>query len=180
MSSDLPGYTLFRCDREGRVGGGVGLFLRNSLSGDCLASYTNSVVQLLLVKIHQLDTVVAVMYRPPDTRQAELAPALACMESALSALPAPLPSIILCGDFNFPGSVVTWHRDEDEGFLLPRVAAHREDAAPEGKQDRLQAEKVLNLCEKWGMTQQVEEATHEVETLDLVFTSNPDMVTHHW
>ena len=116
----------------------------------------------------QLDLVVAVLYRPPDTRQAELPPALACLESTLSSLPAPLPSLLLCGDFNFPRSVISRQRDEEEGFLMPRVAAHRVEATPAGKQDRLQAQHVLALCERWGMTQQVEEATHEVEVLDLV------------
>ena len=39
---DFPNYTLFRADRgcgpdgHPRVGGGVGLYLRDDLSGDCL------------------------------------------------------------------------------------------------------------------------------------------------
>ena len=50
-------------------------------------------------------------------------------------------------------------------------------ATSAGKQDRLLAQHVLALCERWGMTQQVEEASHEVEVLDLVFTSDPDLVS---
>ena len=66
---DFPGYSLLRCDREGRQGGGVGLYLRNDLTGDILGSSDNGVCELLVVHIHQLHTVVAVAYRPPDTRQ---------------------------------------------------------------------------------------------------------------
>ena len=51
------------------------------------------------------------------------------------------------------------------------------EATSAGKHDRLLAQHVLALCERWGMTQQVEEATHEVEVLDLVFTSDPDLVS---
>ena len=63
----MPGYSLFRCDRSDRVGGGVAVFLKEDLSGDVLGSYDNGVCQLLVVQVHQLDTVLAVLYRPPDT-----------------------------------------------------------------------------------------------------------------
>ena len=71
VSHDFPGYSLYRCDRTGRQGGGVGLYLRNDLTGEILGSADNGVCELLVVHIHQLNTVVAVAYRPPDTRLSE-------------------------------------------------------------------------------------------------------------
>ena len=75
----FPGYSLHRSDRAGgRQGGGVALYIRDDLCCDILATYAavhplrgGSVCELLVVKIHQLDTVVCVMYRPPDTRLEE-------------------------------------------------------------------------------------------------------------
>jgi hypothetical protein len=76
--------TVIRCDRSGgRQGGGVALYLREDLTGDVLATYANSVCELLVVKIHQLDTVVCVLYRPPDTRLEEFAGLLKCLDETL-------------------------------------------------------------------------------------------------
>ena len=109
VTHDFPGFSLLRCDRSGgRQGGGVALYLREDFSGDILASYANSVCELLVVKIHQLDTVVCVAYRPPDTKHSEFSGLLQCLDDTLSKLPTPAPTVILMGDFNFPHSSVVW------------------------------------------------------------------------
>ena len=70
---DFPGYSLFRSDRSGgRQGGGAALYLRDDLSGDVIATFANSACELLMVKIHQLETVVWFAYRPPDTARVSL------------------------------------------------------------------------------------------------------------
>ena len=175
---DFPDYTLFRADRAGkREGGGVALYLRDELAGDIIATYSNSVVQLLIVKIHKMNTIVAVLYRPPDTRLSELAGALTCLDDTLSGLEDPIPGVVLCGDLNLRSEVVTWSRSE-EGHLVPEVAEPRATVAEGGKHDRLQAKKILQIVEKYGMTQQVEEVTHGQEILDVVFTSDQHLVSH--
>jgi hypothetical protein len=81
VSYGFPGYSILRCDRAGGVqGGGVALYLRDDLTGDILASYAqisplqgSSVCEMLVLKVHQLDTIVCVVYRPPDTRLEEFA-----------------------------------------------------------------------------------------------------------
>ena len=93
--------------------------------------------EMLVVKVHQLDTVVCVVYRPPDTRIDEFAGLLQCLDSTLSALPTPSPTVIAMEDLNFPQSCIAWKYSMD-GLLLP-VAGHREDETAGGKQDRLQA-----------------------------------------
>ena len=40
---------------------------------------------------------------------------------------------------------------------MPQVAEHRATESEGGKQDRLQARKILDIVEKYGMTQQVDE-----------------------
>ena len=73
---DFPGFSLFRCDRAGRQGGGVALYLRSDFTGDVLGTFDNGVCDLLVVHVHQLNTVIAVAYRPPDTKVAEFKPVL--------------------------------------------------------------------------------------------------------
>ena len=74
-----------------------------------LATFANSVCELLVVKIHQLETVVCVAYRPPNTAIGEFTGLLKCLDDTLSALPAPTPTIVLMGDFNFNSKCIEWN-----------------------------------------------------------------------
>ena len=98
---NMPGYTILRCDRASRDGGGVAVYLRDDLTGDVLGTFDNGVCQLLVVQVHQLDTIVAVAYRPPDTRLEEFKQMVKKLDEILSNLPSPTPIINVMGDFNF-------------------------------------------------------------------------------
>ena len=131
FSHGFQGYSLHRSDRAGgRQGGGVALYLREDLTGDILATYAQtipnrggSVCEVLVVKLY---TVVCVMYRPPDTRLEEFSVVLKSLDTTLTSLPTPAPTVVLMGDMNFPLTCITWRRSE-EGLLVPIVAGHREN-----------------------------------------------------
>ena len=171
----MPGYTVLRQDRQGRIRGGVCLFLREDLTGEVLCAYSNGVCELLIVKVYQLDTIVVVVYRPPDTCLGEFKPILNKIDKVLQNLPAPSPNITLMGDLNFPSSAVTWQMAD--GGVLPRVGGHRVTQQGDGKQVRQQAANLCDLALKYSLTQQVAEPTREKEILDLIWSSNPDLVS---
>ena len=106
VNHDFPGYSIFRCDRAGRQGGGVALYLRDDLTGELLGSMDNGVCELLVVFIHQLNTVAAVLYRPPDTRISEFSPILGELGKLLLDLGDPTPNVVLLGDFNFRSTFI--------------------------------------------------------------------------
>ena len=97
VSHDFPDYTLYRCDRVGRQG--VALYLRNDLTGEVIGSEDNGVCELLAIHVHQLNTVIRVVYRPPDTRLSEFSTILTKLDSILCNLPDPTPNIVLVGDY---------------------------------------------------------------------------------
>ena len=103
----VPGYSVIRKDRVGRQRGGVCLFLRDDLTGEVLSSYSNGVCEFLIVQVHQLNTIVTVVYRPPDTDISEFNPILKKIDKVLQNLPPPTPTIPVMGDLNFPSSVIT-------------------------------------------------------------------------
>ena len=165
----MPGYTVIRQDRHGRIRGGVCLFLRDNLTGEVLCSYSNGVCEVLIVKVYQLDTIVVVLYRPPDTDLCEFTPILNKIDSVLQNLPAPAPNITLMGDLNFPSSVITWQ--VADGLVLPRVEGHRVPAQPgNGRLVRQQAANLCDLAVKYSLSQQVTEPTREKEILDLIWS----------
>ena len=176
VTHDFPGYSIFRCDRVGRQGGGVALYLRDDLTGEILCSEDNGVCELLAVRVHQLNTVIAVLYRPPDTRITEFLPIVSKLDNILSELEDPTPNIVLMGDFNFQDKNLSWIRSDD-GLLVPLVHGHRQLSADDGVQVRQQAAKLCDVVLKHSMIQQVDQATHGREILDLLFSNNEDLVS---
>ena len=108
MLVHMPGYSILRQDRVGRQRGGVCLFLREDLTGEIIGSYSNGVCELLMVHVHQVNTVVIVLYRPPDTGLHEFNPILKKIDGVLGDLPAPSPTVTLVGDLNFPSTEMSW------------------------------------------------------------------------
>ena len=99
------------------------------------------------------------------------------IDSVLQNLPAPTPNVTLMGDLNFPSSVISWHLVD--GVLLPRVAGHRVQGDQcEGGKERLQAAKLCELAVKYNLTQQIGLPTREREILDLIWSSNPDLISN--
>ena len=106
--------------------------------------------------VHQLNTVVAVVYRPPDTRMSEFSDMLGKLDTCLASLPAPTPTIALMGDFNFPRNSLVWSRcgDDDDiasGDIVPIVAGHRDDETVGGNRtvSRLPSYVTLLLSTAW-------------------------------
>jgi hypothetical protein len=120
---------------------------------------------------------VIVLYRPPDTGLHEFVPILNKIDAVLKSLPYPAPTITLMGDMNFPASVITWQ--VIEGMIMPRVAGHRlPDHDSEGGQVRQQAAQLCDIAVKYHLTQQVGVPTRDKEVLDLIWSSNPDLVSN--
>ena len=176
VTINFPGYTIYRSDRISRPGGGVCMFLRDDISGECLVKYDNGVCELLMIKVHSFDTILAVVYRPPDTRISEFLPVLTELEKCVSNLSNPQPAVLMAGDFNFPNSVMNWV--QVDGELVPNVHNHHSDEKKEGLQSRLQASKLCDLSSSCHMTQLVDSPTCGKEALDLVFATDCSIVSH--
>ena len=102
---------------------------------------------------------------------------LKVLDTALCSLPTPTPTISVMGDFNLPVSAVKWLRN-DEGLIMPLVANHRENETLEGKQDRLQAQHLVEFASKHNLIQQVDKVTHGTEILDLIFTNDHELISN--
>ena len=81
----------------------------------------------------------------------------------------------MMGDLNFPANVMLWPRVD--GQLVPSVHGHRV-GTEDGLHVRLQAQKLCDLAIHHHMTQMVDQPTHGVEILDLVFTNDQQLVSH--
>ena len=99
----IPDYTVSRCDRSSRGGGGVCIYIRQDICHNVCLSYSNSVCEILIVKLLDPSLIIILMYRPPSSSLSEFDDVTSRARSFIATLPAPLPNIIMLGDFNMPG-----------------------------------------------------------------------------
>ena len=160
----LAGYTVFRRDRRGRIGGGVAVAVktnllprrRDDLESDC---------ECLVVQIGVLparNCLVVTMYRPPDD-PASLTQFYQCAQAVTATgLPA-----TFCGDFNL--RYLRWEAAAETGIIQHSFTRNCDR--------RLSLEFVDNL-ELHGLQQLVSEPTGESGTfLDLVLANIPGSAT---
>ena len=165
---NIHGFSILRSDRKNREGGGVVLFLRDDITGDVLAQFDNGTCEMIIVMVHQLDTVVTVCYRPPNTRFGQFSEMLSVLDSTLSDLPSPTPNLCWMGDFNFPSVCLEWHTSED-GFLVPIIKDHNTELQEDNRKlDRQQAQLLIDISTKYCMQQEVLQPTHGRKQLVLV------------
>ena len=158
----MEGFQMYRGDRaNGRRKGGVITYLRDDLAVDAvlLASGSNGTVEYLVLHICELNLVLANVYRPPTSSGQDFVPVMETIKQEFVQLGDPSPSLILCGDFNFPRA--RW---------IDRTMVG--GAADE----RRQTEFMFELCDELLLTQVVDVSTREDSVLDLVFLNNEELL----
>ena len=148
---EIPGYKLFRQDRtdthKGR-GGGVLLYVICSLTSSQMECTVQFTNSLWCdISTQGGVTRVGVVYRSPNST-AENDDKL---YEALDELNS-VPSLVIIGDFNYPG--INW-------------SEHTADP---------DSQRLLDWVLDKGFTQHIDYPTRERNTLDLILTSEPDML----
>jgi hypothetical protein len=152
----------------------VCLFLRDDLTGEVLCTFDNGVCSMIICRIHQLNSLVCVTYRPPDTMFKEFSDMLCSLDETLKDNKRPNETVVLMGDFNFPRSVMQWLRHDEEGFIYPMVGEHRD--GENGGRVRAQAQRLVNLALRHHLVQEVGKPTHDASILDLIWTNDLHLV----
>ena len=62
----LPDFTVIRCDRISREGGGVCIYMRNSILFKICLQFSNTVCELLIVRLQTPALIIIHVYRPPS------------------------------------------------------------------------------------------------------------------
>jgi hypothetical protein len=107
-SITIPGYSLYRKDRENKGGGGVGILVREHYSVELLnVNLKPEYLEILMLKIQvnkNKSFVIMCVYRPPCLSTARLTSDSECFENILSNMNLSSRNIIITGDFNLPNS----------------------------------------------------------------------------
>nr|GFB50161.1 hypothetical protein [Tanacetum cinerariifolium] len=148
----IPGYKLYRRDREGRVGGGVAIYVKEGLESTRveLEGESDSSVESLWIRLlgSKSNVIVGACYRPPDQKpEGDLEMRKQIREVSTR------DRVVVMGDFNYPH--IDWvnscsGHERETGFL-----------------------DMLNDC---ALEQLVTEPTRGQVTLDLILCGTQDLV----
>ena len=142
----IPDFIIVRSDRFSRPGGGACLYLRKHFIYKICLKYSNSVCDLLIVKILSPDLIMILVYRPPSSPLSDFDDMITKTREFILSLPAPLPNKILLGNFNMPE--VIW--DNPHAY-------------------NPSSELLIDLATLLFLNQQVSTPTRKSNVLDLIF-----------
>ena len=145
----IPDFSIARSDRYSRVVGGVCLYVRNTKKFNICLCFSNSVCELMIFKLQNPSIIIIIIYRPPSCLDCDFIDVISRAEQYILTIPAPLPNIILLGDFNFP--LINWSNPNSQ---CP-------SSSP-----------LFHLSDHLFLSQQVAKPTRNSNILDLIFSPN--------
>ena len=102
----ISGYNIHRSDRVDRSHGGAIIYIKDDLSCKILIEYSHTFCSSLVIHIMDYDSIIGLVYRPPNCQTQSFNNCLSTIIKSWSNLETPTPNLILTGDFNLPK--VTW------------------------------------------------------------------------
>ena len=139
-----------------------------------ITSSSNGVCELLICEVPQLNMATAVIYNPPKPNFSfpKFKEVLSKVEKYLTANEEKGDKQLdftLMGDFNFPPNIVTWEKSKHG--MYPVVKPGETDGQKEA------CRLLVDLMNRFSLTQIVDKPTRKNNVLDLILTDNPDIFT---
>ena len=158
----IPNYTVTRCDREKRTGGGVLLYSHESIPVSECSNFDDGVTQALFCQFSTAKLSCSVIYRPPTAPLSSFNNALKFIRNAIQSVDDDSYTHCVTGDFNFP--YISW----DTGSIKPGGTS--EDASA--------AKLLLKFINDHLMNQYVLSPTRGQNILDLFICNCDTMVAN--
>ena len=113
----MPGFVVCRCDRADRPGGGLCIYIKDSIMFQVCLSYSNSVCELLIVKLDNPSLIIVAIYRPPSSLNSDFEDNITRTTQCFNEMSTPMPNVVV-GDFNLPN--FNWD-DPNTDCLISKV-----------------------------------------------------------
>ena len=115
----IDGYDNFRADRLNRMRGGTSIYMTTDLNCKLVNTFSNSVVEIVIVTCKNLDTLSISVYWPPSTSNNEWKQGVDFIMNnvELSQAHGNYGRIVMSGDFNFPSLEWKNNRTKTDFYL---------------------------------------------------------------
>ena len=155
----IANYNVHRSDRRFRKGGGALIYVHDSLLVSNEDKYDDGVCEAVMIHIDSLKTIVACVYRPPDSGTASFKKLMSQVQQYLDQAD-PTYEKILTGDYNLPN--INWDTQSVRTNLGTELAEC--------------AHILLNTVGSNFLSQVIEAPTRDSAILDLFLTCNDSTI----
>ena len=106
--SELNGFQCIRSDRDSRKGGGCALYLHSKVVPSHQTSFSDNSNNMVAVYVESLQTIFAVVYRPPDSPDSDFSNCMDKLQEMINdhSKDDRHSDVYVIGDFNMP--VFNW------------------------------------------------------------------------
>ena len=157
----LPDYQILRSDRQVRGRGGTLLYIHNDLPITNCESLDDDVCEAVVCNIDSLNTIVASVYRPPDTEEGSFGKVINFLNNHINLhVNNNHKNILVVGDFNLPH--LTWSEEPQ----TVRATFNNSECT----------KTLQSFIEQHFLTQYVDKPTRLNNILDLVLTNDINLV----
>ena len=157
---NIPNYQVLRADRKQRARGGAALYIHHDLPVSDEQSYDEYYCQAVMCTIKSSNTIIACVYRPPDTTEDSTKNLLEFLSSYIKKVSNNHHmDIIIAGDLNLPG--ISW-----EDLTIKRDSDHKSGQA------------LMLFMAEHLLSQYVDTPTRKNNILDLLLTNNSNLTLH--
>ena len=173
----IPGMTIYRCDRKQRERGGVINYVREDLAVSSEHRFSNGFCDTIGLFIPELDLALVTVYRPPACPGWKFKEALEEITAWLRQLEgkSSSPSVLVSGDFNL-GFLKSW-----DASSIESIKSSSSSRSADGKavsEDKKQALFLIEFAEDFFLHQHIEEGTRRQNILDLIFTNDNQLIVN--
>ena len=97
------------------------MHVTNSTTYDICLAYSNSVCELVILRIHKPALVIILMYPPPSCPAEAFSDIISRRPALILSIPSPMSSVIILGDFNFYD--INWtNPDMSSQYAIPLIS----------------------------------------------------------
>lgn len=159
----IPKYQVVRADRKISPRGGALLYVHEDYPIINEETFDNDICQLAVCTIKSSDTIIASIYRPPDTPDEQFSQMMEFLQEYIDkSSKANHMDLLVLGDFNLP--VINW-----KDISIQKCY---------NKESTESAKTLLTFMEKNFMSQYVDVPTRYNNTLDLCLANTDQLVLH--
>ena len=159
----IPGYEVFRCDRESRTRGGCLVYIHEDIAVGEKFDLDNKFCNVLIVPLKKVSTAIITVYRPPNAPVSKFKEVTYFIQDYIKSVDDTW-TFVINGDLNFPN--IKW----DSLSVQPGLSSD----------ENTQAKIFLDLLEKNNLSQFVDASTRFCDTtentLDLLISNSPEII----
>ena len=157
----LTGYQILRADRLNRDRGGALMYIHNDFPVTNFHNYDDSTCEAIICNIDSLNTIVASVYRPPETDNESFRKVINFLQLHINSQTRNKhKNILVTGDFNLPH--LTWSDNPPTQYATTN--------------NRECTETLLSFMDQNFMSQYINKPTRVNNILDLVITNDINLI----